>query len=1051
MAGWLEDLARRTTNAIIVTDADRRVQWVNEGFTRLSGYSLDDVRGRNPGELLVDDQTDPHAIAEMSERLSAGEPYQGELRLRARDGRSYWVLVDVQPCRDDEGRVTGFMSVETDITQRKQEQIEHERALHEQAARTEMALSVGKLGTWHWDVQSGRLTLDDQWTRSIIETPPTGAAHWLPWSSSIHKEDVGPTLRALSSHLRHGAAFEDVRFRARQRGGGWRWISASGRVVSADARGRPSRMIGTHSDVTEQAEAQLRLREAMETAELALEAGHMGLWMWDLDTGGFTFDQRWAAMLGERSVDLLDDATTLLTRVHPADVVELETAIERHAKDDRSFVDVQYRVRHRSGAWRWMRLFATSIKAMGRQRVDRIVGIQMDVHEQVEAQVEAARREALLANTIRITAIGGWELDVATEELYWSDQVRLIHEVSADYVPTVEQGIRFYEASSRQEIAECVERGIRDGQPWDLECRFVTAKGNRRWVRAVGEPVYEDGKVVRLVGAFQDVTDQRAQREALAASNRALEVAQSIARMGSWDYDLDGDEVIWSRQLFELFDCDPKCVTPSTEMAVDCYVPADAKQLLGAIERAKTDGKPYALTLERRNVRNGVQYVAVEGRARHDDRGRVTGLYGTARDVTAEVQREAELHEAKLRAEDANRSKTEFLANMSHEIRTPMTAILGYAELIDDPVLSAEERSSHLGTIRRNGEHLLNIINDILDVSKIESGRMGVESIRTSPAEVLRGVGQLMRVNADAKSLEFSIDCKTAVPDLVLTDPTRLRQILVNLIGNAIKFTHEGRISVSMSYEAQPAGGTIRIDVQDTGIGMTREQMDRVFRAFTQADASMTRRFGGTGLGLLISKRISQMLQGDITVESEPGKGSTFTLSIVVGTVADAPMRQPGELELQESLVTPASRDGGREGPLAGLSVLVIEDGIDNLRLIEMHLVRAGAQVITACDGIQGLESLTRDGTIDGPLLSPLPVRAILTDMQMPGMDGYTTARKLREKGCNVPIIALTAHTMEGDRAQCLEAGCDAYMEKPANREELVATIQRVLEARSAV
>ncbi|MEQ8317400.1 MAG: PAS domain-containing protein [Phycisphaerales bacterium] len=1046
----MEDLARLTTNAIVVTDADRRVQWVNEGFTRLSGYTLDEIFGQNPDDVLIDEQIDAQASAEICERLSAGESFQGELRLRSKDGSSYWVLVDVQPCRDERGHLTGFMSVQTDITERKQEQIEHERALVEQAARTEMALSVGKLGTWHWDVQSGSLTLDDQWTRSTIDVPPADAPNARPWSSRIHREDVGPTLRALSAHLRNGAPFEDVRFRARQRGGGWRWISASGRVVSADAQGRPTRMIGTHSDVTEQAEAQLRLREAMETTELALEAGRMGLWMWDLDTGGFTFDQRWAAMLGERAVDLLDDATTLLTRVHPADIVELEGEIERHAQDATTFVDVQYRVRHRNGSWRWMRLFATSIKAMGRQRVDRIVGIQMDVHEQVEAQVRAARREALLANTIRITAIGGWELEVETEELYWSDEVRLIHEVPPDYTPSVERAIEFYEGVSRREITECVEQGIREGRPWDVECRIVTAKGNRRWVRAVGEPVYENGKIVRLVGAFQDVTDQRAQREALAASNQALEVAQSIARMGSWDHDLRSDEVTWSRQLFELFDCDPTQTTPSSELAIGCYLPADAERLHAAIELAKTKGTPYALTLERREERNGVRYVAVEGRARTDDQDQVIGLYGTARDVTAEVQREAELQEARLRAEDASRSKTEFLANMSHEIRTPMTAILGYAELLDDPTLPAGERSSHLHTIRRNGEYLLTIINDILDVSKIESGRMGVESIETNPADVLRGVGQLMRVNADAKSLAFSMQCSTGVPEVVRTDPTRLRQILVNLIGNAIKFTREGGVTVSMAYEAELDGGTIRIEVQDTGIGMTPEQMDRVFNAFTQADASTTRRFGGTGLGLLISKRIAQMLQGDIAVQSRPGKGSTFTLSIGVGTVEGASMLPPGPLELQESSLMQTSREGGQDGPLAGMSVLVIEDGVDNLRLIEMHLERAGAHVMTARDGVNGIEALTTNGHVDGPLISPLPVQVILTDMQMPRMDGYTTTRKLREKGCDVPIIALTAHTMDGDRAHCIEAGCDAYMEKPTNRDVLVSAIRDALKARSA-
>ncbi|CAK9039842.1 Autoinducer 2 sensor kinase/phosphatase LuxQ [Durusdinium trenchii] len=649
-----------------------------------------------------------------------------------------------------------------------------------------------------------------------------------------------------------------------------------------------------------------------------------------------------------------------------------------------------------------------------------------------------------------MTAIGGWEIDIASEKVYWSDQVRAIHEVPPGYVPSVEKAIEFYVGESRREISECVERGIRDGRGWDVECRFRTAKGNLRWVRAVGEPVFEDGKLVRLVGAFQDVTEQREQRDALAASNQALEIAQSIARMGSWSLDVVSDQVTWSRQLYEIFDWDPLETTPTTDLAVDCYKPADAERLREAIKQTMRDGQPYALTLERRDTANGVRFVAIEGRAEQDEHGHVVRLFGTARDVTAEVEREAELQEARMRAEVANLSKTEFLANMSHEIRTPMTAILGYAELLDDPELPESERSSHLDTIKRNGEHLLNIINDILDVSKIESGRMGVEVIRTNPTELLQGVGRLMRVNADARSLAFSMKNSTPVPELVMTDPTRLRQILVNLIGNAIKFTREGEVSVSMNYEAQDSGGMIRIDVHDTGIGMTEQQLGRVFTAFTQADASTTRRFGGTGLGLLISKRLAQMLHGDITVESSPGAGSTFSIAIAVDEVNGTTTVPAGPIELSERSRPEPSQQVDDDAPLAGTTVMLVEDGIDNLRLIAMHLARAGARVVAASDGLEALRSLTQNGGAEGPLRSPMPVDVILTDMQMPRMDGYTVTQTLREMGCKVPIIALTAHTMEGDLERCFAAGCDAYMKKPTNRGELVRAIQEAIEERAA-
>lgn len=1162
MPELLYGLAQRTPNAIIITDAQRRTLWVNGGFTRITGYTLEDMAGRVPGHVLFSEKTDPRTIQAMFERLSSGRAFQGELLNRTKDGRDYWVFVDMQPRHDDRGNLVGFVAVETDISERKLSQLEHEhvlaelagffessaellcitdangtitkmndawarilgvniesmlnrslldlvhpadvdqtrrwlesleddcsasvfanrcrvgeepwrtlewrasrrgdrvyaaardltehhrmeRLLLEQAERTELALSVGRLGTWEWDVQSGALSLDDQWTRDFIE-PAGDAEHVTRWSSRVHREDVVPTLRRLSMHLRGRGPFEDVVFRMRQYGGGWRWIRASGRVVEFDARGKPLRMVGTHADVTDQESAQLRLREANEKMDLALQAGRMGLWMWDLDTGRFSFDERWCAMMGERAGDLLDDATTLLTRVHPIDIVSLETAIERHSNGALPHVDTQFRIRHRDGTWRWVRMFGKATHAMGRQQVHRLVGIQMDVHDQVEAQNELARREMVLANTVRITAIGGWEYDVATERLYWSDQVCAIHEVPGTYVPTLERAVDFYEEPSRSEIIDAVQRGMEHGESWDLECRFVTAKGRRRWVRAVGEPVYQDGRVVRLVGAFQDVTEERAQRDALESSNRALEVAQSIARMGSWSYDARSEGVTWSRQLFELFELDPELVVPTSEVAIGCYRSEDAERLRIAIERAKEQGTPYALTLERNNPTNGVRYVAVEGRARCDAEGCVTGLFGTARDVTAEVEREAELHEAKLRAEDANRSKTEFLANMSHEIRTPMTAILGYAELLDDPTLPAQDRATYLDTIKRNGEHLLTILNDILDVSKIESGRMGVECIGASPVQILRSVGQLMSVNARSKAIDFSMRCMTPVPETVRTDPTRLRQILVNLVGNALKFTSQGRVRVSMSFEQASDGGVLHIAVEDTGIGMTPEQLNRVFSAFTQADASMTRRFGGTGLGLLISKRLAEMLHGDISVESEAGRGSTFTLSIRVEATDDVHAIPAGPIELHKRADADPTK---RQGPLAGVRVLLIEDGPDNLRLIQTHLARAGASVYTARDGLEGVELLTARKGGQQSLRTPLPVDVIVTDMQMPRMDGYAVARLLRRLGCDLPIVALTAHAMRGDRERCIDAGCDAYLEKPVDRERLVATINQSRAGREA-
>jgi CheY-like chemotaxis protein len=393
-------------------------------------------------------------------------------------------------------------------------------------------------------------------------------------------------------------------------------------------------------------------------------------------------------------------------------------------------------------------------------------------------------------------------------------------------------------------------------------------------------------------------------------------------------------------------------------------------------------------------------------------------------------------HEA---AEVANRAKSEFLANMSHEIRTPMTAILGFADLLDDEdqaPASVQRRRDAASTIRRNGEHLLSIINDILDLSKIEAGKMTVEQVRVEPEQLIRDVLDLMHVKASAKGITLAAHCPAPVPAVIQSDPVRLRQVLVNLVGNAIKFTEVGGVTIHVDHDA--ASGQVRFTVQDTGIGMSPEQQDRLFGAFEQADASMTRRFGGTGLGLRISKRLTQMLGGDITVASSAGQGSTFTASIATGDIAgvtmvqigsrqDAPERTPGR-----PVLAPAAR------VLEDMRILLAEDGPDNVRLITFHLQRAGALVTSVANGRLALELLSSDSA--GVLRSPAEFDLILTDMQMPEMDGYDLARQLRAMGHQGPIVALTAHAMAGDAQKCRDAGCDEYATKPIEPGALIGT-----------
>ena len=656
---------------------------------------------------------------------------------------------------------------------------------------------------------------------------------------------------------------------------------------------------------------------------------------------------------------------------------------------------------------------------------DHVLAVAMDITELTRTRRDYDELQSRFERAVAGSTDGLWEADLTTDKAWYSTRFKELLGFQPQDQHLFPDNTSCWRERIHPDDAEAVKRAfqahLNDNTPFRARYRLRTRSGEYRWFQVRGEATRdESGRAILASGSMSDVHDQH-------TAESRLDLAMRSAQIGLWDLDLDTGECFASDTLYEMLGYSSGEFSFDSSRWQELIHPEDREGAHRALQDHVHGNASFYVSEHRVRRRDGAWvWIRDAGEVvERDEFGQPTRMVGVHVDIQA-------LREAKDAAEAANLAKSEFLANMSHEIRTPMTAILGYADLLseDGPDgFNPKEASDAALTIRSNANHLLTIINDILDMSKIEAGRMSTERIKTDPSQALDEVAGLIRPRAKEKGIELRVEHAGDLPESMLTDPTRLQQILLNLASNAVKFTTEGRITMRASWLRGERA--LCLSVEDTGIGMTPEQLARVgrFDAFTQADSSMSRRYGGTGLGLRISSSLARLLGGELTIESEPGRGTLTTLRVPCAEASAHGAKHPAhEVRTNEASLT-ISPD---ERPLEGVRVLVAEDGPDNQRLIAFFLERAGARVSVVGNGRQALDTLRAS--------EPDAYDVLLLDMQMPEMDGYEAAARLREAEIEIPIVALTAHAMDGDRSRCIDAGCDDYLAKPIDRDRLVST-----------
>ena len=1000
----LENLLASTRIATLFLSDDLTIR----GFTPAMS-ELYNIQSADVGRPITDFSSRASIMPDFPRGEAVKEHEADEAEVAMPDGRIF--LRRILPYRAHDSVREGVVVTFIDVTELRRK----EESLRESSEQLQLALKAGQLGTFYWNMKNGDARWSDETYRLFNRDKLRDRVGIELFYESIHPEDRAHVRERLTNAIEK---LEDFRaeFRTNPAIGEVRWLLERGQAVT-DAQGKAQYMLGTIQDVTARRLAQIEFEKRVDESPAML-------WITEADGRCTYLSKQWYEFTGQTPATGLGFGW--LDAVHPDDRPEAGKLF-MEATEKRIPFSADYRMRRVTGEYRW------SIDA-GNPRFDSegnflgFAGTVIDIHDRVEASELLKQSERTLDRIFKASPAFMCILR-GPEFVYERANDAYLRWTGLDTRILGKRAIEVFPDAEIQGFMGKLRDVYRTGVPWvqnEVPVRITTEHGARD---SFADLVYtrlpsEGAEPPAIVVQGFEVTEKVFARAAIERSKVAVENERENFR----NLFKETPEMVCilkgPEHVFEFVNEAHARVLgfDATGMKVREAQP-ESVEVHGLLDGVYTTGRTAELREIPVTVGDRVRIFNLTYSARRDPEGNIDGVMILGTEVTSEVSRREELRRAKNDAERANLTKTVFLANMSHEIRTPLAAILGFSDLLrgtsGDPAAGAE----YLDRLTRNAGQLGRLIDELLDLSKIEADRLEVDVKPVALANLVDDVMSTVSLRAQEKGLALEVKWSTSMPESVETDPLRYRQILVNVIGNAVKFTDTGSVTIDFGVESDEGKRQLVARIKDTGIGLTDEQRLRIFEPFMQGDSSVTRKFGGTGLGLALSKRLSVLLGGDIElVSSAPSKGSEFRIYIEIGD---------GRHAVPEPRLVAASAPGET---LKGQRILVVDDAVDNRTIVSLFLRKVGAEVELANDGAEALLAV-REKVFD----------LILMDIQMPVMDGYQALEKIKSIGIRTPIVALTAHAFKEERDRSIASGFSDYLSKPITRESLIDKVREVL------